>query len=480
MNIGQFFSVLRARWYIALLVFLLTVGAAVGLSMLMVKQYIATATLVVDQTRPDPVTGAAFSGNPSAAFTATQIDVLKSPRVAQQVIANLHLLDDPVIKALWQEQTQGVGSMETWLSERLLLSMEARPSRESNIVSVSYKATDAAQAAQYANAFVQAYMDVSLKMKVGPAGGARVFFEKRAKELRAALQDAQAKVSAYQRDKGVVISTDGQLDVESARLNELSSQLVALQAVAAGSNGRESAVRGGGGEVSDLINNPAIISLRGDMTRAEARLQELSSRLGDNHPQVIEARATINSLRGRLDAEMRRANGSVVQMGSVNRAREAEIRAALEQQRIRVLKMRTARDEGMVLVRDVDNAQKAYDSVVARLNQVGQEGQLTQDQGNGYVLAEAVAPLEPSSPKVVRNVALAGVLGLLLGIAAVMMLELTDRRVRTVEEISAVLGLPIFGVLPKPGGLGGLPGGGALALSPRGLFGALPAPRKDA
>src|ERR1700712_1482905 len=239
MNIGQFFSVLRARWYIALLVFLLTVGAAVGLSMLMVKQYVATATLVVDQTRPDPVTGAAFSGNPSAAFTATQIDVLKSPRVAQQVISNLHLLDDPVIKELWQEQTQGVGSIETWLSERLLLSMEARPSRESDIVSVSYKAPDAAQAAQYANAFVQAYMDVSLKMKVGPAGGARVFFEKRAKELRAALQDAQAKVSAYQRDKQVVISTDGQLDFESARLNELSSQLVALQAVNAGSGSRD-------------------------------------------------------------------------------------------------------------------------------------------------------------------------------------------------------------------------------------------------
>jgi succinoglycan biosynthesis transport protein ExoP len=196
MNISQFFSVLRARWGVALLVFVLTVAAAVGLSMLLPKQYTATATMVVDQTRPDPVSGAVFSGNPSPAFTATQIDIMKSDRVALQVIKTLNLTEDAEVKANWQEATKGVGSIETWLTERLQHELDAKPSRESNVISVSYKAGDAAKAAQYANAFVQAYLDTSLRLKVNPAKGNLDFFKARSDELRANLVNAQARLSA--------------------------------------------------------------------------------------------------------------------------------------------------------------------------------------------------------------------------------------------------------------------------------------------
>ena len=474
MNLSQFLSVVRARWWVALLVFLLTVAVAVGVSLVLPKQYTATATLVVDQLRPDPVAGAAYTGNPSPAFMATQIDVLKSERVAQQVMTNLHLMDDPGVKEAWAKAAKGSGSAETWLVENLQVPLEVKPSRESNIISVTYKAGTAERAATYANAFMQAYLDVSLKLKVDPAKQYSNFFDSRAKELRANVERAQSKLSAYQREKGVVIASDGQIDVESSRLNELSSQLGALQAVNAGAGTREAHAS----SAQEVTSSPIVAGLRSDVTRAEARLQELTSRLGDNHPQVIEARATISSLRGRLDAETRRVSGAVGVVSSINRQREVELRAALEVQRARVLKMRTAREEGAVLVRDVENAQRAYDAVLTRLNQSSLESQTT--QSNAYVLAEAAPPIEPSSPKITRNAMLASILGILLGVGAAILLEYTDRRVRTVDEVSELLGLPVFGVLPKPGGMGGLPGAGTLALSPRGLFGSLPAPRKEA
>jgi uncharacterized protein involved in exopolysaccharide biosynthesis len=163
----------------------------------------------------------------------------------------------------------------------------------------------------------------------------------------------------------------------------------------------------------------------------------------------------------------------------MNRQREVELRAALEAQRARVLKLRVAREEGGVLVRDVESAQRAYEAVQTRLSQTSLEGQTT--QSNGYVLAEAVPPIRPSSPKVVTNIALSIVVGFLLGIGAVILLEMIDRRVRTVAEVSELLGLPVLGVLPKPGGAGGFSGGRRSLVSPRGLFGGyLPAPKKEA
>ena len=478
MSLSQFLSIMRARWWVALVVLLLTVVTAVGISLLLPKQYIATATVVVDQSRPDPVAAVVYNGNPSPSFMATQVDVIKSERVAQAVVRKFKMAESDDVKERWMAATSGEGTVESWVGARVLQALDVRPSRESNVISVSYKADDSVRAATIANAIVQAYLDLSLSLKVDPAKAYSNFFDGRAKELRANLEKAQSKLSAYQREKGVVIATDGQIDVESARLNELSSQLVALQAVAADSSSRAAQVQGGAGErLQEVMNNPAVAGLRADISKADARLQELTSRLGDNHPQVIEAKATINSLRGRLDAETRRATGSVGMISSMNRQREAEIRAALEAQRARVLKMRTAREEGGVLVRDLENAQRAYEAVLTRLNQTSLESATT--QSNAYVLAEASPPFLPSSPKIVLNTMLAIVLGSLLGIGAVVLLEMIDRRVRTVEEVPELLGVQILGVLPKPSG-GGFSGGRATLVSPRGLFGRLPAPRGDA
>jgi polysaccharide biosynthesis transport protein len=477
MNLSQFFSVIRAHWRVVMLVLALTVGTALGISLMLPKQYIATATVVVDQSRPDPVAAALYQGNPSPAFMATQVDVIKSERVAMRVVRQLNLADSEERKARWMLATQGEGTIETWLATGMLLALDVKPSRESNVVAVSYKAEDRERAALMANAIVQAYMDVSLELKVDPAKQYSTFFDGRSKELRANVERAQAKLSAYQREKGVVVASDGLLDVESARLNELSTQLVALQAVVSGSGNRQAQVQSGG-TVQEVLNNPVLTGLRAEITRAEAKLQELTSRLGDNHPQVIEARANINSLRGRLDIEARRVAGGIGAASNMNRQREVELRASLEAQRARVLKLRVVREEGMVLVRDLENAQRAYDAVLARLNQSSLESQVTQP--NAYVLAQAVPPLLPSSPKIITNTALSIVIGLVLAIGAAIVLEMIDRRLRNAGEVSELLGLPVLGVLPKPSGVGGFSGGRKALVSPRGLFGYLPAPRKEA
>ena len=57
---------------------------------------------------------------------------------------------------------------------------------------------------------------------------AATYFTGQIKSLRVDLEAAQSKLSAYQQEHGLV-STDNRLDVESARLNDLSSQLVQAQ-----------------------------------------------------------------------------------------------------------------------------------------------------------------------------------------------------------------------------------------------------------
>lgn len=479
MSFTQFLSILRARWWVAAIMLALTVGAAVAVSVIFPKQYTAVSSLVVDSTRPDPVTGAVNSSFAylSAAYMATQVDILTSDRVAHRVVRNLKLAESPEWREEWTGATKGEGRIEPWIAQQLQLKLEVTPSRESSVINVGFKARDPDFAAAVANGFVQAYLDTTLDLRVDPARQHTSFFDSRAKELRANLERAQARLSAYQREKGIIIATDGQLDIETSRLNELSSQLTALQAVAAESSSRSALAQGGSADrLQEVLNNPNLGILRSDLTRAEARLQELNSRLGDNHPQVIEAKANISALRGRLDAETRRVTGSVGVTNTINRQREAELRAALDAQRAKVMRMRAARDEGAVLVRDIESAQRAYEAVLTRLSQTSLESQTT--QSNVYVLTAATPPLLPSSPKVVRNIALSIVVGLLLGVGAVFVLELADRRVRTVEGVAELLDLPVIGVLPRPGHKGQFAGRRTpLVLSAR-MSARLPAPSK--
>ena len=448
MSFGQCLAILRARWRSALLVFLLTVAASITVSMLLPKQYTATASVVVD-FKPDPVTAMIYSGMTPPGLIGTQVEVLQSERVARRVIRNLKLTDTPQVREQWLAVTGGKGNIETWLLDAFQKRLEVKPSREAGVISVSYKATDPNFAAGVANAYIQAYLETSLALRVDPARQYSSFFESRSREARDTLEKAQTRLSDFQKAKGIV-ATDERLDVETVRLNELSSQAVMLQALASEAGSRQAQARGASADkMQEVLNNPLIGALKADMSRAEAKLQELNARLGNDHPQVVEARANIASLRSKIESETQRVTGGVGVSDSIARQRGADVRSALEAQRAQVLRMKAVRDESSVLLRDVESAQRAFDAVVARFNQSSLESQTT--QSNVSLLTSAEPPLEPSSPKIVLNTLLAVFMGALLAVGGVLLMELTNRRVRSTEDVSVTLGLPLLGVLaPTP------------------------------
>lgn len=447
MSFGQFLSILKARRWVALAVLLATVSITLGVSLLLPKQYTATASVVVD-SKPDPVSAMLYSGAASPGYMATQVDVLQSERVALRVVRDLKLNENEQVRQQWLAEADGKGSIETWLSQVFQKQMDVQPSRESSVINVSYKAPDPQFAAALANAFVQAYLKTSLELRVDPARQYSSFFDTRSKEARDALENAQRKLSAYQKEKGIIAS-DERLDVETARLAELSSQSVLLQSLASESSSRQIQSRGGQAErMQEVLNNPVISGLKVDLSRAEGRLQELSSRLGDNNPQVQETKATIESLRSKIAAEVRSVTGGVGVSNTINRQREADVRAALEAQRAKVLRLKAVRDEGAVLIRDVESAQRSFESITQRFTQTSLESQTTQSNIN--LLTTATPPLEPSSPRLLMNSLLAIFIGTLLAVGAALLLEIKDRRVRNVEDVVAALGLPVIGIMPKP------------------------------
>jgi uncharacterized protein involved in exopolysaccharide biosynthesis len=197
----------------------------------------------------------------------------------------------------------------------------------------------------------------------------------------------------------------------------------------------------------EVQGNAGVASLRSELGRAEQRLAELSSRLGDNHPQVQEARASVTDLRARLQSETSKVAKGLGVNVNIQSARESEVRAAVEAQRARVLQLKEVRDEGAVLARDVDNAQRMYDLVFNRARQTDLESQ--NRQTNATVLSAALPPNQPVS-KTMKYITMGIVGGLGLGVLAALLVEQFDRRLRTPTDAINALGLPVIGIMPKP------------------------------
>jgi succinoglycan biosynthesis transport protein ExoP len=449
MRLTEIFVLLRARWKLALLVWLLVVGLVAGVTWLKQPLYTATAAVVLDVKSPDPIAGVILPGMNNSSYMGTQLGVVRSERVALRAAQALGWDQDPQRRQRWLEVSGGQGDFHAWLAGGLLSNMEAVPTRDSNVITVSYTLPDAARAAEVANAWVQAYIDTTLDLRVEPARQYNGFFDAHGKQLREELERAQAKLSAYQRQHGIV-ATDERVDIENLRLVELSSQMVALQALANETGGRQRQAAGNPNQMPEVLSNPVVSGMTAELARQEARQQELGARLGERHPEMQELRAKIGELRSAIAQETRRVTGSIAVNNSVNQGRLAQARAAVDEQRGKLLQLRAERDEASVLQRDVENAKRAYDAVMTRASQTSVESQATQT--NVSLLKRATAPLSASEPRVTLNLAVGVLAGLLLAAAAALGTEMRDRRLRTPHDVLRGLRVPLLGVLPEQGG----------------------------
>jgi succinoglycan biosynthesis transport protein ExoP len=435
---------IRARYKLILFTVLLTVITAIAVSLLLPKTYKATTTLVLNYKGVDPVTGHSLSGNLMPGYLATQIDILNSKALVMQVIERMKLAENARIHAIYESNQRQVGIQE-WLSETIGDNLDVTPSRQSSVLEISYSDADPQMAAAMANAFAEQYRETASKVNSEPQMRLSNYFEDQAQVLRGRLEEAHRRLSDYQKENELV-SVDSRYDIESKRLSELSSQLVVVQGQLQEAQSREAQVRQAGGTNSaEVVNDPLIQSLKTALAQAEAKRSQLAVRFTPAHPEYVRAAAEVTQLRAAIQANTRATLDSVRSTALMLAQREKALRAALDEQRAKVLQANQTRDQLTVLSGEVESARRAYDDLMQRFNQARIDGQA--NQSDVAILAAARVPERPAFPRLSLNVAIALVLGTLLGLCLALVAEFMDRRVRSARELTDILNAPVLGTL---------------------------------
>jgi polysaccharide biosynthesis transport protein len=448
MNLQQFINILWSRRRIALSVLMATVITTLVVSLLLPKQYLATTSIMIDQSSLDPVTGLALPIQLMAGYMATQAEVIASHNVARKVVEKLKLSENMELQEDFAEE-EYTGDIKDWIADLLLKKLEIKLSRDSSLIQVEFTSLDPQAAADIANAFADAYVQTKIELRSRAAKSSADWFDSQMTSSRERLEGAQSALSTFQQQHGI-IETDGRLDLENARLTELSRQLLEGQARTSELQSRNdlltSTIKQGGSSESleEVLNSPVIQSLKSELARSEAKFAELSKKFDINHPQYKQAQAEVNSLKQQIRSEAKMVLRSIASGVASSKQRDKSLADALANQKTKVLELKKQHDQIAVLNREVESTQREYDDAMRRTSQAHTESEMRQT--NVAVLNPAMAPEKPDKPRVLLNLVLSVFLGGLLGMGSALLAELKDRRVRSAFDLTEKLAIPVFTV----------------------------------
>ncbi|MEE9330717.1 MAG: chain length determinant protein EpsF [Methylophilaceae bacterium] len=444
MTLSQLISILKARSKVIALIVLLTIAAGLALGFNAPKKFRATNTVIYNYKYSDPISGSTIPAQLIPGYMATEVDIISSITIAKEVVKKLELNTNQDFIDAFNDEAEGEGDIDEWIAGQLIKKLSVKPSRSSNLIGISIQASSAEFAAKVANAISEAYIKKSVELKVEPSRTAANFYTAQLTDLQSKVDLANQEYTRYQHDNGIQ-NVDGTVDVETARLNELSNQLVVVQAQLTESRSRKRAARRGGSP--DVVADAVVQMHKASLARAQAEFAVVASKYASNHPDYIAAQSHVNQARSSLNRQMGTVSRSVSSSAKIFAQSEAEIKKSLEAQRTKVLNLNVHRNQVLLLKQTLENAQQAYSTANQRFIKSNFEGE--SNQSNVTVLNKAFPPRHAYFPNKTIILLLAAVLGPILGVGFVLLSELLDRRIRSVEDMEAILGFPIYGTLPK-------------------------------
>ena len=432
MSIIQFLRILAARWKMIFGVMLACMVVATVVANLLPKRYPASARVLLDVVKPDPVTGQSVGRNVRG-YVLTEVQLIKDMRVAGAVVDRLGWANDPARIAAYEAsgRTEADGGIRSWLGRQIIESTDAGLVSGSNILEITYQSSDPELSKQVVGAIRDAYVATALEFRTDSADRSSLWFQEQAEKNRVALAQAEAQLSRYMQDNNIIMA--GGMDGESAKL----AQLQAALQQARGQQGTTDVVVAG-----RLANDPVTDQLQLQLATIEDELALAGSRLGPEHPTYKAIEARRNTLRNQISRAQSSSRSGVSALSGAVQQSVAKLERDVEAQSRIVLERKPIIDELVRLSREVELRRQQYENSAARTAQLRLEADVTET--GLVVLGDPVASKTPSYPKVNLIILMSAIFGFGLGLFAAVISEFIARRVRGEEDLSYATGVPVL------------------------------------
>jgi capsular exopolysaccharide synthesis family protein len=443
----------RNRWII-----LLTTIASLLIAFIYVIKatpiYSSTSRIYVEQSGPKILTEAEGVMTQSKNYLYTQAELLRSTPILSAA------LEKPGVKQM--RIFHNIDNVIAFLKKKAL---DISVGRKDDIISISSDSPDPTEAAYLVNAVVDSYITYHATRKRSTSAEILKILrgekEKSSKELADKLQ---AMMDFKKEHEALAFeSRQGNLVIE--RLERLSTVLTEAQLATIEAESNYETIR-------DMISDPVklkqyiesqrastnYLSTENQKTELNSKLEQLEISLANRsrevtsgHPAIIAFKNDIERIKTQIediDIQFAQAQLAVAeQQFLAAKDRENQISKYYDEQRQQTLALNEQLAQYTILQSDWEQTKKLCDILDERIKELN----VTEDVGalNISILEAAHPAKTPSSPQKTKYMALALVVGLMLGVGLALLRDWMDQKLHSAEEISTILGVPVLGVVPS-------------------------------
>lgn len=472
-DLKQYWLILRRRWLPALLVMGSVTTLTALITFLQKPIYEAEGKVLL---KKDSGISSALEGSSLGSLgelaglgqksnpISTEAEIIKSAPVALPVIQGLRLQDD---------------DGKTLKLEAFLKKLAVSNTKDTDIIEISYKSTDAQQATAVVNKLIEIYRANNVERTRAQATAARKFIETQLPPAERDVQRYEGAVRQF-KERSKIISLPDEARAAVEGIGEIQKQLTEAQAMLASAETRSQALGNQVGlppkqalEVNSLSQSPAVQKALTELQDTQRTLATAKTTLQAGHPQILDLEEKQTALQTLLQTQVGQVVGnSLVKTPSLQTLQSSQTQQGLTETFVKTEVERLGLRNQVNTLQQTQDFYRQRMTVLPRLEQLQSELQRklgiakatyegllkslqqfriseNQNVGNVLPIEAAVTPEKPISPKILLNLAIGTVMGLLLGIGTALLLEALDNSVKTVKEVENIFDITVLGTIPQ-------------------------------
>jgi uncharacterized protein involved in exopolysaccharide biosynthesis len=442
-HLREYLRIARKHLKVIVVCCVLVVGTAAVGTHLQRPVYQATTKVMIDRDVPR-VVNFQDANTESLDFYQTrflsQLQIIRSRPVVQRVMDSMRLMERK------PELAEAVDPVAAFLG-----GVRVEYVRQTRLVDIHVEDHDPKLAAEIANTLASAYTAHSMELKLTSTRDAMSWLTTQVSDFKTKINESEMTLHRYQEEAGLIPVEErqsiaarnlaefnrGYVETRAKRL-ELETQLGELRKASQRPEVLESS--------PVVINNPHIQRLKGQLVDLEVQRSRALKAYRPKHPEILEIQTQIDEVAKKIKQEVTRLVASLESEYNALKARETAMQAAVNQYRDEVQRLGKKEIQSDILKRDAISNQQLYEVLLKRLKESDLIQGLTSE--NIRIVEPAITPIVPVKPRKVLNLALASAVGLGLGLLLAFFLEYMDDMVRTPEQVSRALGVPVLALIP--------------------------------
>jgi polysaccharide biosynthesis transport protein len=472
-------AVLRYKWGILGLAFAITLITGLWVYTLE-PVYRASASIVLESqdTNVVNVEQVYSMGYRDYDYYQTQFEILKSRNLAERVVRKLQLHQHPFFAASDEEAEAEPGFSLTSLlpareqeppvqlteaeQEELAIQgvtgyvsggLSVEPVEYSYLAYLSFESTDPKLAATIVNAVAQEFIAADLEVRLSGTLQATDWLGSRMEDLKQNLHQSEQALQQF-RDQEGLVELDGETGLGGNELQSLAQRLEeARKSRIEAQNIKEDVQGMNNASTEQLMTVPAVLQhqvirdIKRDQSSAERKVAELGKRYGPRHPKMIAAASDLAAANEDLGREVRKVVSGINREYEVALRNEQQLQATWEERKTELQEFNRVEFRLQELQREVNTNRELYDIFFTRIKTVSETGGF--EKPHARLVDRALVPSGPFKPNKRLSVTLAFILGVMLGCGIAILLDMLDNTVKSPDDVSEKLRVPLVGTLPK-------------------------------